>query len=179
MKKKLIGTWTAVGAQFAEPFLFKKLFSKQPIEFDDYKQVKMVTAPAVMYLDFNESLPEGEHNYVHVGRVGAFVPVIDGVGGGRLMRKKDDNYTSVVGTKGYRWKESEIVKSLGKEDEIALAYFYRLMDEAVMAMKTYGRIDNFIDGWPDSEEEDVSPIGFNDVPQLEAVATATILRGEY
>ena len=46
--------------------------------------------------------------YVHVGRVGSFVPVIDGVGGGLLLRKNGDSYGAVVGTKGYRWKESDV-----------------------------------------------------------------------
>lgn len=178
VKKKNIGKWTATGAQFAEPFLFKKVFSKEPIEFDDYRQVKSVTSPALIYLDFNEGLPEGEHNYMHIGKVGSFVPVIDGAGGGSLLRKNGDSYNSVVGTKGYRWKESEIVKSLGNEDQIALAYFYRLMDEAITSIKTYGPVEDFVDDWKEPELDDNYPIGFDDMPQEEAVATATILKGD-
>ena len=60
---------------------------------------------------FNESLPEEEHNYVHVGKVGSFVPVVSGADGGLLLRRKDDSYSAVVGSKGYRWKESSIVKA--------------------------------------------------------------------
>jgi hypothetical protein len=175
-KKKLIGTWTATGAQFAEPFLFKKLFSKEPLEFDDYKQIKSVTAPAIMYLDFNEGLPQGEHNYKHVGRVGSFVPVIDGVGGGVLLRKNGDSYTSVVGTKGHRWKESAIVKSLGNEDQVALSYFYRLMDEAIASIKMYGPITDFVDSYDRIEiTNNDYPIGFDDCPKEVAVATGTKL----
>lgn len=179
IKKKNIGTWTAVGAQFAEPFLFKKLFSKEPIVFDDYKQVKNVTSPALIYLDFNENLPEGEHNYLHVGRVGSFVPVIDGVDGGILLRKKKDgSYNSIVGAKGYRWKESEIVKSLGNEDEIALAYFYRLMDEAIASIKAHGPIEDFMEDWDEPKEDYNALIGFDEIPQEEAVANAIILKGD-
>lgn len=177
-KKKQIGTWTATGAQFAEPFLFKKLFSKEPIVFDDYKQIKNVTSPALMYLDFNEGLPEGAHNYIHIGRVGSFVPVIDGVGGGILLRKRGESYNAVVGTKGYRWKESEIVKSLGKEDQITLAYFYRSMDEAISSIKTHGSITAFIDDWDESEIDNDYPIGFDDSPKEAPVATATVLKGD-
>jgi len=180
-KKRLIGTWSATGAQFAEPYLFKKLFSKEPIVFDDYKQTKSVTAPAVMYLDFNETLPQGEHNYVHVGRVGSFVPVIDGVGGGLLMRKNGDNYTSVVGTKGYRWKESDIVKNLGKEDEIALSYFYRLMDEAISSIKAHSRDEDFEEFMEDYDANEIFndyPIGFDETPKEAAIATATVLKGD-
>ena len=115
---------------------------------------------------------------MHIGRVGSFVPVIDGVGGGLLLRKNGDSYNSVVGTKGYRWKESEIVKSLGKEDQIALAYFYRLIDEAITSIKMYGSVEDFVDDWHEPELDDNYPIGFDDMPQEEAVATATILKGD-
>lgn len=177
-KKKNIGKWTATGAQFAEPFLFKKLFSKEPIEFDDYKQAKSVTSPAIMYLDFNENLPAGEHNYIHVGKVGSFVPVIDGVNGGVLLRKNGDSYSAVVGTKGYRWKESEVVRSLQQEDQIALSYFYALVDEAVASIQKYGPIETFVDGYSGPLSHDIDLIGFDDAPQLDQVANATILKGD-
>ena len=84
----------------------------------------------------------------------------------------------MVGTKGYRWKESEVVKSLGKEDQIALAYFYRLMDEAITSIKMYGPVEDFVDDWHEPKLDDNYPIGFDDMPQEEAVATATILKGD-
>ena len=46
-------TWTATGAQFAQPYVFKTLFSKEPIEFADMCEVK--TVKSAMYLDLNES----------------------------------------------------------------------------------------------------------------------------
>lgn len=48
--------WTATGAQFQHPYVFKKLFSKEPIEFWDYCEIK--TVKTAMYLDFNESLKD-------------------------------------------------------------------------------------------------------------------------
>lgn len=48
--------WTATGTQFAIPYIFKKLFSKEPIEFDDMCETKSVTS--TLYLDMNESLPD-------------------------------------------------------------------------------------------------------------------------
>ena len=50
------GEWTATGAQFAVPYVFKTLFSKEPIEFDDMCETKSVTS--ALYLDMNESLPD-------------------------------------------------------------------------------------------------------------------------
>ena len=49
--------WTATAAQFQHPYVFKKLFSKEPIEFDDMCEVKTVTQ-GTMYLDMNENLPQ-------------------------------------------------------------------------------------------------------------------------
>ena len=98
-----------------------------------------------MYLDFNENLPEGEHYYKHIGRVGSFVPVMPNTGGGLLLRYKDEKYTSVVGTKGHRWKESELVKNLGQEDQIDLLYFNTLVNDAIQTIEKFGPIDDLID----------------------------------
>lgn len=48
------GEWTAVGDQFAVPFVFKTLFSKEKIEFSDFCETKAAPASA-LYLDFNEN----------------------------------------------------------------------------------------------------------------------------
>lgn len=52
--KKHPETWTATGAQFQVPYVFKKLFSKEPIEFDDMCETKSVSTS--LYLDMNENL---------------------------------------------------------------------------------------------------------------------------
>jgi hypothetical protein len=48
--------WTATGTQFAVPYVFKTLFSKEPIVFEDMCEAKSVTT--ALYLDMNESLPD-------------------------------------------------------------------------------------------------------------------------
>ena len=50
------GGWTATGTQFAVPYVFKKLFSKEPIEFEDMCETKSVST--ALYLDMNEQLPD-------------------------------------------------------------------------------------------------------------------------
>jgi hypothetical protein len=50
------GEWTATGAQFAQPFVFKTLFSHEPVEFDDLCEVKSVST--ALYLDMNEGMPD-------------------------------------------------------------------------------------------------------------------------
>ena len=50
------GEWTATGAQFAVPYVFKTLFSKEAIVFDDLCETKSVKS--AIYLDMNETLPD-------------------------------------------------------------------------------------------------------------------------
>ena len=48
--------WTATGKQFAVPYVFKTLFSRKPIEFDDLCVTNSVTS--ALYLDHNDGLPD-------------------------------------------------------------------------------------------------------------------------
>lgn len=136
------GKWTATGTQFQVPYVFKKLFSREPIEFDDLCETKSVST--ALYLDMNEGLPEDAHNYKFVGRVGRFSPIKSGCGGGLLLRKTDKGYSAATGSKGYRWMESEEVKKLGKEKDVDRSYYDRLVDEAVETISQYGDFEQFI-----------------------------------
>lgn len=48
--------WTATGDRFIEPYVFKSLFSKEPIRFSDLTQTHSSTT--ALYLDMNENLPD-------------------------------------------------------------------------------------------------------------------------
>lgn len=48
--------WTATGKQFQVPYVFKTLFTKEPIEFEDLCETKEVKT--ALYLDMNENLPD-------------------------------------------------------------------------------------------------------------------------
>ena len=50
------GEWTATGTQFQIPYVFKTLFSKESINFEDMCETKSVTSS--LYLDLNENLPD-------------------------------------------------------------------------------------------------------------------------
>lgn len=54
--KKKGGKWTATGTQFQIPYVFKKLFSKEEITFDDMCVTNSVSS--ALYLDMNEGLPD-------------------------------------------------------------------------------------------------------------------------
>ena len=54
--KKHPGQWTATAKQFQVPYVFKTLFSKEPITFDDLCETFEVKS--ALYLDKNEHLPD-------------------------------------------------------------------------------------------------------------------------
>jgi energy-coupling factor transporter ATP-binding protein EcfA2 len=136
------GKWIATGAQFQFPYVFKTLFSKEPILFNDKCITKSVSS--TLYLDLNETLKEDEHNYEFIGKVGEFCPIKPGCGGGLLVREKNDKYYAATGTKGYRWLESEKVSVLKKQDDIDLSYFDKLVDAAVKDISKYGDFEWFV-----------------------------------
>lgn len=186
---KHAGEWTATGTQFQVPYVFKKLFSKEPIEFEDMCETKSVTS--ALYLDMNEGLPDvselekelerivkrakefgvtmdlsgnsGDaeldplvkeiakgHNYHFIGKVGQFCPIKPGCGGGILLRETDNKktgekgYAAATGSKGFRWLESEMVRELGKENDIDRTYYNNLVDEAVKSLSSYGDFERFV-----------------------------------
>lgn len=196
---KHAGEWTATGTQFQIPYVFKKLFSKEDIVFEDMCETKSVTG--ALYLDMNESLPDvtavekeletlykkwpdenGQypldydetvvkfkeevskgHNYVFVGKVGQFCPIKPGCGGGLLCRESEDKktgekkYDAATGTKGYRWLESEMVKELGKEDDIDRGYYDALVDAAATDISAFGDLEWFVSDDPYIKEDDTPP----------------------
>lgn len=145
--KKKGGTWTATGKQFAVPYVFKTLFSKEDIVFEDMCQTFEVKS--ALYLDMNENLPDGEHAYQFIGRVGSFCPIKPGCGGGVLLREgKDKNgnikYDAAVGSKDFLWMEAEMVSILEKEKDIDKSYYIKMVDAAVETITQYGDLEHFL-----------------------------------
>ena len=135
--------WEAVGAQFQQPYVFKTLFSKEPLEFRDYCETKTVST--ALYLDFNgEETPMVFEDPMHfVGKAGSFCPIKPGAGGGLLMREKEGKFYAAVGTKGYRWLEAEMVEQLGKQDDIDMKYFEAMANDAIDNISKYGDFEWF------------------------------------
>lgn len=189
--KKKGGKWTATGAQFQVPYVFKKLFSQEEIEFDDLCETKSVET--ALYLDLNEGMNNVElyeavkelrrkdpaslskkeltllldnedlsdkaldemiaegHCYSFVGKVGRFCPIKPGCNGGILLRQTENKktgeigYAAATGSKGYRWLESDMVKTLHKEDCIDRSYYDALVDATVEDISQYGDFEWFTD----------------------------------
>lgn len=95
----------------------------------------------------NEEIANG-HSYQFVGKVGQFCPIKEGCGGGLLVRDQNGRYYSATGAKGYRWLESEMVKELGKENDIDKSYYDKLVDDARMSIAAHGDIYWFVSDDP-------------------------------
>lgn len=137
--------WTATGAQFQHPYVFKYLFSKEPVVFRDMCETKTVTS--AMYIDYTglDDTPMAFLNDLNsnhmkfVGKAGQFCPMLPGSGGGILVRedKNGEKFASVGGTKGFYWLESEMVEALKLQKDIDGAYFERLIDDAIDQIKKF------------------------------------------
>lgn len=142
------GYWTATGTQFQVPYVFKTLFSHQPINFEDKCEVKS-SKEGALYLDFNEEMAEGEHNYRFIGKVGQFTPMKNGAGGAKLLAKREDKktgetkYVNVPGATEYRWMESEMVRISNKQDLVDENFYISLVDDAKAAVSKYGDFEWF------------------------------------
>lgn len=134
--------WIAVGAQFQHPYVFKTLFSFEPLVFKDYCETKNVIQGS-MYLDFSGT--EDVDKMVHVGRTGSFVPVLDG---GTLWRVKDGKKYAVTGTKGYQWIDRDMALVREKEGNlhIDMSYFQALKQAAVDAISKFDEVTG-LDGF--------------------------------
>lgn len=142
---KMANEWTATGAQFKVPYVFKKLFSREEIEFDDLCEVKEVKSS--IYLNMNEET--GEDDLQFVGRVGNFCPILPGHNGGLLVKpviKKDGttSYDAVTGSKGYRWLEAEMVEELKLHDSIDYSYYNQMVDNAIDTISKFGDVEWFV-----------------------------------
>lgn len=128
------GRWDTVGARFSHPYVFKSIFTKEPIEFEDMVEVRSVTK-GLMYIETQEGLS-------FVGRIGRFCPMK--TKGGKLLRIHDEKQYAVTGTKKYLWARAEVVKSLDSIDDIDLGYFEELVEDAKARIKEFGDITIFV-----------------------------------
>lgn len=126
--------WTATGAKFAAPYLFKNLFSHEPVTFDDYPETKSVSDAAI-YIS-----QDGSDRFV--GRVGSFVAVKEGYGGD-LVRVKGKSRSAVTGTKGWLWNEASLIKDY--PERLNMDYYREQCDKAVAAINKYYPFDEFVE----------------------------------
>lgn len=136
------GTWTATGAQFAEPYVFKKLFSHENLVDEDFFLTKTVKSE------------------IHIGEqfVGKVAKVYASVTGEELTRvdnsEEPPKVSYVTGTKGYKWRLAEDFR--GNKD-IDIAYYDGLVRSALEAIAKVGPIGSIVDEVPDQYNDLLLP----------------------
>jgi hypothetical protein len=169
--------WKAVGKEFQHPYVYKMLFTDDPISFRDLCETKQIKEGA-MYLKYE--VPESEALYHHVGRSGLFVPIKpdqDSFKGGQLLRIKDEKEYAVAGTKGYLWAEADSIKTLAPDlidrmvferlgdalegtgsiaDLIDMKYFDDLVEDAAQSIAEFGDFEWFVNPLPAERKEKAS-----------------------
>lgn len=135
--QELDESWTATGAQFAHPYVFKTLFSHEDLELRDYAETKSVQT--ALYLAAGEG---DNRTYEFIGRVGSFVPVKGDIGR-ELVAKRGDKYTAVSGAKDYRWMPTEW-NSIGDTAELDMTYYDKLAEEAKKTIEQFVPFDKFV-----------------------------------
>ena len=144
--KKHGGEWTATGAQFQQPYVFKTQFSHEEVTFDDMCETKAVSKGS-LWLDPDLSHDEnGKPNEMgidikkcnFVGRVGRFTPIKDG---SLLLRYDGEKFAYPAGSKGYRWIES----SDYKDEEIDIRYYQSQVTDAIDSISQFGDYYSFVE----------------------------------
>jgi hypothetical protein len=121
------GEWHATGAQFQEPYVFKTLFTKEPISKNDFFITKEV-----------------KNASIHLGDkfIGRLAEVYASETGDEMFRVAGEKKGSISGTKGHRWKLS---KDFSGKADIDMSFYKDLLEKAVDAINKVGAASVMID----------------------------------
>lgn len=121
-------------------------------------------------VDELDKIIEKGHNYIFIGKIGSFVPVKSGYGGGYLVREKDGKFNAVTGTKKkdgsgiYRYLEAEQLILLDDyERTIDKLYFNDLANDAIDTISQYGDFYDFVN----LKKDDLISDDFMNVPETD------------
>ena len=132
--------WTKTGDKFAQPYVFKTLFSHEAIEFDDLCETVKAVTDGSLHLVFDEGDNEVDH---FVGRIGEFCAVTK-EHGAQLYSVSKGSRQYPAGTKGFYWLESADIENRSFEDYIDFSYYQQSADDAVAAIEQFGSFDDFV-----------------------------------
>lgn len=119
-KGKGIGKWSATGAQFQDPYVFKTLFSKEELVKEDFFVTKEVKNAAI---------------YLGDKFIGRLAEIYASETGEEIFRVADEKKGSISGTKGVRWKLS---KDWSGKNDVTMSYYKDLIEKAIDAIKKVG-----------------------------------------
>ena len=128
-----IGQWEVVGARFADPVVYKKIFSKEEMTEEDYFLTKTATAPIYLGEEF----------------IGKVAKVYCSNSGQELVRvdhsKEVEKRGAVSGTKNYEWELASRFKGL---KDINMDYYGKKVEAALDIIAKVGRVSDIVDDIP-------------------------------
>lgn len=133
--------WTAVGAQFQHPYVYKKLFTDEDIAISDLYETKNVVKGAIYMAPPGVEDIE-EFNFV--GRTGMFLPVA--TDGNVLWRVNDGKKYAVSGTKGYKWVTRDVARQREIDGTLDFdwSYFDALLSKAEKTINEFTDVNDFV-----------------------------------
>lgn len=129
--------WSATGAQFAHPVVFKRLFSKEDVMFEDYIEKKSVQKGHIW-------IKRGDDPLSFVGKASQLIPVKESFKLAGVPLRVDDETGkeyAVAGTSGHLWAPAEMVSDV---NDIDMSYFDKLVDDAIEKIETYGPYEDLV-----------------------------------
>lgn len=117
------GKWHATAKPFIIPYVFKRLFTKEPIVKEDLFEIKEVKDAAI-YLDDRF--------------VGKFAEVYCSKHGQPMYRVTPNKKGALNGTKGRLWKLSS---EYGGKDDVDFLYYESMVDDTLSAISKVGSLD--------------------------------------
>lgn len=144
-KGKNIGGWSATGTQFQDPYVFKTLFTKEPLGKEDFFVTKEVKNASV---------------YLGDTFIGRLAEVYASNTGSEMFRVTEDKKGSISGTKGHKWKLS---RDFNDRKDIDMNYYKELVEKAVEAIRKVGDASIILPDW----NESVMDINIEDYIEVE------------
>lgn len=126
------GTWEATGAQFAEPYVYKTLFTADDICKEDFFMIKQVKGKIYLGDEF----------------VGRLARVYCSKTGSDMWRVDGSKRGAVTGTKGYKWR---LASELDDISDVDMTYYHELVKDAIENINKVGPSSEIITttGWFD------------------------------
>lgn len=127
--------WHATGTQFQDPYVFKTLFSKEPVDKTDFFTTKEVKNASV---------------YLGEKFIGRLAEVYASQSGEELFRVTEEKKGYIAGTKGFKWKLS---KDFTDRKDVDMNYYKDLVDGAIEAIRKVGDINIILPDFKEIDEE--------------------------
>ena len=122
-------SWSPTGTEFLNPYLLKRVWTKERIEEKDFFLTKQSKGHIYLGKEF-------------VGKVGSIYASLTGEEA--LWTEDNETFKSVTGTKGFKFKQSAEFK----DDDVDFAYYDRVALEGLKKIMKVGDIDEIVDDMP-------------------------------